>query len=128
MESIFCNTNAYTALKISKHLQDGGRKWKEVFTPELGIWLGIAVYMGVHNSPAVQNNWRHDGFNPAHPISEHMGQTRFEEIKRYLHASPPDQPKETLLGRSKVDVVWINCAKAHSAIKLPHLTLLWMNV
>ena len=70
--------------------------------------------MGVHNSPAVRDNWRHDGLNPAHPISEHMGQTRFEEIKRYFHASLPDQPKETLLGRSKVDVVWINCAKASS--------------
>ena len=49
------------------------------------------------------------GCNLAHPISEHLGQTRFEEIKRYFHVSPPGQPKETSLGRrlwhSRVDVV-----------------------
>ena len=57
------------------------------------------VYIGVHNSPAVRDYWRHDGLNPARPISEHMGQARFEEIKRYFHVSPPDQPKERPLGR-----------------------------
>ena len=109
MESMTCNTNAYAALKTSEHLQGGGRKWKEVSTPELSIWLGIVVHMGVHNSPAVRDYWRQDGLNPAHPISVHMGQTRFEEIKRYFHLSPPDRPKETPLGRrlwhSKVDEV-----------------------
>ena len=103
------NTNTYAAPKTSECPQEGGRKWKEVSTSELGTWFGITVYMGVHNSPAVQDYWRHDGLNPAHPISEHMGQTRFEEIMRCFHVSPPDQPKETPLGRrlwhSKVDVI-----------------------
>ena len=99
MESMTYNTDAYAALKTSERLQGGGRKWKAVSTPELSIWLGIVVYMGVHSSPAVRDYWRHDGLNPAHPISEHMGQTRFEEIKRYFHVSPPDRPKEILLGR-----------------------------
>ena len=88
--------------------------------------------MRVHNSSVVRDNWRFDGLNPAYPIFEHMGQTRFEEIKRYLDASPPDQPKETSLGRrlwySKLDVVWINCVKVHSATESPPLTSLWMNV
>ena len=87
LEAIFesCNTSTYAALKTSECLQEGGRKWKEVSTLELGIWFGIVVYMGVHNSPAVRDYWRHDGLNPAYPISEHMGQTLFEEIKRYFH-------------------------------------------
>ena len=99
MESMTLNSNAYAALKTSEDPQEGGGKWKEFSTSELSIWLGIVAYMGVHNSPAVQDYWRHDGLNPAHPISEHMGQTRFEEIKRYFHVSPPDRPKETPLGR-----------------------------
>ena len=103
------NTNAYAALKSSERLQGGGRKWKAVSTTELSIWLGIVVYMGVHNSSAVRDYWRHDGLNLAHPISEYMGQTQFEEIGGYFHVSPPDQPKETPLGRrlwhSKVDDV-----------------------
>ena len=60
-ELMACNTNTYAALKTSERLQEGGRKWKEVSTPELGIWLGIVVYMGVHNSPAVRDYWRYDG-------------------------------------------------------------------
>ena len=57
MESMTCNTNTYAALKTSEYLQEGGRKWKEVSTLELGIWFGIVVYMGVHNSPTVQDYW-----------------------------------------------------------------------
>ena len=84
MESMTRNSNAYAAPKTSEDPQEGVRKWKEFSTPELSIWLEIVVYMGVHNSPAVQDYWRHDGLNPAHPISEHMGQARSEGIKRCL--------------------------------------------
>ena len=109
MELMTYNTNAYAALKTSERLQGGDRKWKAVSTPELSIWLGIVVYMEVHNSPAVRDYWRHDGLNLAHPISKHMGQTQFEEAKRNFQVSPPGQPKETPLGRrlwySKVDEV-----------------------
>ena len=123
MESMICNTNAYASLKTSEHLQGGGRKWKEFSTPELSIWLRIVVYLGVHNSPAVQDYWRHDGLNPAHPISEHMGQTRFEEMKRYFHLSPPDRPKETLLRRrlwhSKVDEVLDQLSESSQRYRVP---------
>ena len=57
MESMTRNSSAYAALKTSEDPQEGGRKWKEFSTPELSIWLGIVVYMEVHNSPAVQDYW-----------------------------------------------------------------------
>ena len=117
------NSNAYAALKTSEHPQEGGRKWKEFSTPELSIWLGIVVYMGVHNSPAVQDYWRHDGLNPAHPIFEHMGQSRFEEMKRYFHLSPLDRPKEIPLGRrlwrSKVDEVLDQLRESSQRYRVP---------
>jgi hypothetical protein len=123
MESMTRNSNAYAALKTSGDPQEGGRKWKEISTPELSIWLGIVVYMGVHNSPAVQDYWRHDGLNPAHPISEHMGQSRFEEMKRYFHLSPLGRPKETPLGRrlwrSKVDEVFDQLREISQRYRVP---------
>jgi len=65
--------------------------------------------MGVHSSPAVKDYWRHDGLNHTHPICEYMGQTQFEEMKRYFHVSSPDLPKIAPTGRrlwhSKVDVI-----------------------
>ena len=57
MELMASNTNTYAALKTSERLQEGGIKWKEVSTPELGIWLGVVVYRGVHNSLAVRDYW-----------------------------------------------------------------------
>ena len=48
--------------------------------------------MGVHNSPATRDYWKHDGLNPTHPICDYMSQTRFEQIKRHFHVAPPDAP------------------------------------
>jgi hypothetical protein len=87
------HSNAYAAAKASERQLEGGRKWKEVSASELGVWLGIVLYMGVHSSPTVRDYRRHNGLNPTHPICEYMDQTRFEEIKRYSHASSPDLPK-----------------------------------
>ena len=41
LEQRTCNTNTYAVLKTSEYLQGGGRKWKEVSTPESGIWSGL---------------------------------------------------------------------------------------
>ena len=95
----------------------------EVSTPELSIWFGMVVYMGVPYSPSVRDYWRQDGLNPAHPISEHMGQTRFEEMKRYFHLSPLNRPKETPLGRrlwcSKVDDVLDQLHESSQRYRVP---------
>jgi hypothetical protein len=45
-------------------------------------------------SPAIADDWKHDDQNPLHPIRTHMSQTRFEQIKRYLHIESPSVPKE----------------------------------
>ena len=58
----------------------------------LAAWIGIVVYMGVHNSPTTRDYWKHDGLNPIHPICDYMSQTRFEEIKRYFRVAPHDAP------------------------------------
>ena len=99
IEQITVNTNAYATLKIAKREREGGREWKELLVGELRVWLGIIVYMGVHCSPAVKDYWKHDGLNPTHPIRDYMGLTRFEEIKRHFHVTPPDAPRESATGR-----------------------------
>jgi hypothetical protein len=75
LEDMAAHSNAYAAAKASERQLEGGRKWKKVSTSELGVWLGIVLYMGVHSSPAVRDYWRHNGLNPTHPICEYMGQT-----------------------------------------------------
>jgi hypothetical protein len=100
-------SNAYAAAEASEQQLESGRKWKDVSASELGVWLGIVLYMGVHSSPAVRDYLRHNGLNPTHPICEYMGQIQFEEINRYFHVSTSDLPKIAPTGRrpwhSKVD-------------------------
>jgi hypothetical protein len=72
---------------------------EELTLDELRIWLGIVIYMGVHSSPAVADYWVNDNLSPVHPIKSYMSQTRFEQIKRYLHISAPDDEEVTPNGR-----------------------------
>jgi hypothetical protein len=114
---------AYAAAKASEQQLEGGRKWKEVAASELGVWLGIVWYMGVHSSPAVRDYWRHNGLNPTHPICEYKGQTQFEEIKRYFHVSSPNLPKTAPTGRrlwhSKVDLILDQLRKSSQRYRMP---------
>jgi len=88
--------------KASERKLEGGRKWKELSVLELGVWLGIVIYMAVHNSPAVRDYWRHDGRNPTHPICDYMGQARFEEIKEVFPCAPTGSTKgDAVTARSR---------------------------
>ena len=104
------NTNDYAARQLEGSRQSGesgGRKWEEVTPEELGLWLGIVLYMGVCSAPAVKDYWSHDSLTAIHPIRDYMSQTRFEQIKRYCHVAALDAPTHTATGRrlghSKVD-------------------------
>ena len=99
LEDMAAHSNAYAAAKASERQMESGKKWMEVSASELGVWLGIVLYMGVHSSPAVRDYWRHNGLNPTHHVCEYMGQTRFQQIKRYCHVSSPDLPKIAPTGR-----------------------------
>jgi len=123
------HSNAYAAVKASERQVEGGRRWKEVSVSELGVWLGIVLYMGVHSSPAVRDYWRHNGLNPTHPISKYMDQIRFKEIKWYFHVFSPDLPKIAPTGRrlwhSKVDLILDQLRKSSQQYCMPstHISL-----
>jgi hypothetical protein len=94
LETITKHTDEYAATKRGEDPPAGGRAWWDVTSEEVGVWIGIVLYMGVHQSPAIADYWKHDDQNPLHPIRTHMSQTRFEQIKRYLHIESPSVPKE----------------------------------
>jgi hypothetical protein len=129
LEDMAAHSNAYAAAKASEQQLEGGRKWKEVSASELGVWLGIVLYMGVHSFPAVRDYWRHNELNPTHSICEYMGQIRFVEIKRYFHVSSPDLPKIATTGRrlwhSKVDLILDQLWKSSQQYRMPstHISL-----
>ena len=124
--------NAYAAAKASERQMESGRKWKEVSASELGVWLGIVLYKGVHSYPAVRDYWRHNGLNPTHPICEYMGQTQFEDIERYFRVSSPDLPKIAPTGRqlwhSTGDLILDQLRKVRSNTACHQPMFAWMDV
>jgi hypothetical protein len=50
LNTISTNTNAYAQKKIKEQENSGARVWVEVKPQEIGAWIGIVLYMGVHRS------------------------------------------------------------------------------
>jgi hypothetical protein len=105
LETITRNTNIYAKLQGAEHTRNGkgqGRSWKELTVDELKIWLGITILMGVTREPSVKDYWRNDdGCNSVHRFTEFMSLCRFEQIKRYIHISLPQEDDGKLTPESE---------------------------
>ena len=84
------NTNQYAASK-NAGLQ-GGRSWKPTSIPEMKVFFGLIIYMGVFPSAQVKDYWSRDSEFPFHRIGMYLSQNRFEQLKRYFHISEPYNP------------------------------------
>lgn len=86
LNTIVANTNLYA---LSKNAGTEGRAWIPMDLDELVIWITLTVYQGLHHlSPAVAL-WNLDKREPVHEISRYMSLLRYQQIKRYIHVSPP---------------------------------------
>src|SRR5437764_12862440 len=75
-ETIATNTNTYAALSGAG--QPGKRAWRETTAAEIKVFIGILIYMGVHQSPQVEDYWNRDlGIGAVHTCSQHMSLNRF---------------------------------------------------
>jgi hypothetical protein len=112
-EFISQSTNAYARREIAK-LSDSAttsattaaaattpRVWKDTTTGEIKVFFGILIYMGVHPEPRIDLYWQQDRREgPLHSPPLYMTLKRFEQIKRYLHISHPDEDEK----RSEKDI------------------------
>jgi hypothetical protein len=105
LKRITQNTNIYAKLQGAEHTRNGkgqGHSWKELTVDELKIWLGITILMGVTREPSVKDYWRNDdGCNSVHRFTEFMSLSRFEQIKRYIHISLPQEDDGKLTPESE---------------------------
>lgn len=99
-EELARNTNAYAALKGAG---SQGRPWRVVTAAELKVWIGLVVYMSVVRQSRLAELWYRSGDWPRHSICRFMGLTRFKQIKRYFHVSPPPPPSPTRTGSTLFD-------------------------
>ena len=85
LETIIANTNAYALSKDAGQ----GRPWTNLVMKELHIFLAILIYLGLYPQNGIEELWNTDSTGPVHEISKEITLKRFQQIKRYLHISKP---------------------------------------
>ncbi|CAG8652128.1 6526_t:CDS:2, partial [Paraglomus brasilianum] len=88
LQMIVESTNEYEQIKGV----EGGRPWYLLTLNELKIWFALVIYMGVHKIYAVEDLWNSNEKRAIHSIKEYMTLLRFQQIKRFLHISKPNEP------------------------------------
>src|SRR3989337_1978051 len=81
LDTIVVNTNLYA---LTKNAGAVGRKWQNIDSTELIIWIALVIYQGLFKLPSLNQYWNEDPKFPIHQISKQMSLKRFEQIKRYL--------------------------------------------
>jgi hypothetical protein len=90
-QTITTNTNQYANIQRLKS-EETAREWTNLLVEELYVFLGVIIYMGVHEEPQTPMYWNTDfSKGPLHSISNHILYNRFEQIKRYCHISCPEE-------------------------------------
>jgi Transposase IS4 len=75
----------------------------DVTSDELKQWIGILVYIGLFPSPSVLDYWCTGKEKPIHRMSSIMSLTRFQQLKRYLHISDPDDTSSSTFFFNKAE-------------------------
>lgn len=71
------------------------RAWKDTTTAEIKVFFGILIYMGVYPEPRIDLCWQQDRREgPLHSPPLYLTLKRFEQFKRYLHISHPDEDEK----------------------------------
>jgi hypothetical protein len=84
------NTNAYAQYKDA-NANPKTRWWKPVTLYEMRIFIALLIHIGLVGTSHIASCWDKAG-NVIHKPMEYMSLYRFEQIKRYLHMSPPPLP------------------------------------
>ena len=60
--------------------------------PEIKVFFGLIIYMGVFPPAQVKDYWSCDSEFPFHCIGMYLSRNRFEQLKRYFPVSEPYNP------------------------------------
>lgn len=83
LDRIGKNSNGYArAHKAEKR----GSYWKNTDRNDLVVWIAIVIYQSNHKKSVVAQQYLSEDLTaPLHSISQQMGLSWVEQIKRYLH-------------------------------------------
>ena len=106
LQIITSNTNRYANLQRMRVKQERARQWRDLVVEEIYVFLGVLIYMGIHEEPRIDMYWNTDKTRgPIHTVSTHIALIRYEEIKRYCHISSAENDER--LGRHlPTNTIW----------------------
>jgi hypothetical protein len=87
------NTNLYAIAHNAPTVatSTNRRYWWPTNKNEIRVLFGILFYIGVHKEPNYKIYWETPKPNgPIHAIPKHMSLNQYENLRRYLHVSPPN--------------------------------------
>jgi hypothetical protein len=115
-KTITTNSNRYAAFQQRTNPEERRRPWKNLIPEELRVFVGAAIYMGIHKEPQIEDYWNTDiKGGPLHTIPIHISLCRFEQIKRFLHISDAEEDIRT--GRDCSDQWWYKLEPLASALQ-----------
>ncbi|RPB07015.1 hypothetical protein P167DRAFT_579723 [Morchella conica CCBAS932] len=82
LEEIVKNTNEYAEIKRG---DTPGRPWFDLTVPELKMFIGVKIYMGVYRFLAIDDYWKEEC---KHPPMEKLSLNPYQQIKPFFHISP----------------------------------------
>ena len=90
-DTLVKNTNAYAQYKKARYKENKEgqtRWWKAVTLYEMRVFIALLIYIGITGTSNIKSFWAKNS-NTIHKPMKFMTLYRFQQIKRYLHISPP---------------------------------------
>lgn len=118
-DTIVRNTNVYAGFeRLKKEECEGTREWTPLSAPELRVFIGTIIYMGVHIAPNIETYWNTDRSKaPLHTIPLHIPIRRYQQIKRYLHISCSESDRTDGLTEADNKIWWYKLEPLASRIR-----------
>ena len=112
-EDLYTTISKYTNLYASSHSAGEGRTWIPTILGDIKTFFAAIFYMGAWGALPIDSFWKPEEV-VFKWLQDHISQTRFEQIKRFLHVSDPrvdafepaDPEEEAVYEEAIVDKIW----------------------
>ena len=115
LRTIASNTNKYANVRGAGSC----RPWTATDEAELQCFFGLCIYMGIYQSPRIEDYWVRKGNGPCHTITNVMPLKRFQQLKRYVHICDPEGDNGQSFFFNKVEPLFESIVKTSKRLWTP---------
>jgi hypothetical protein len=79
------------------------RSWVDVTGPDIGVFIGAAMLMGIQPQSCLDDYWNTSEDKPTFPLQQYITRQRFQQISRYLKINDPNEDLTGLHDYHKIE-------------------------